>query len=47
MSQAKAKSTGLGIENDGKELPKEQLPPFEESKIKVFPVVSIPFAQLD
>ncbi|PLW10950.1 hypothetical protein PCASD_20260 [Puccinia coronata f. sp. avenae] len=39
MSQAKAKCTGLGIENEGKELPKDQLPAFEESKIKIFPVL--------
>jgi hypothetical protein len=44
MSQAKAKCTGLGIENEGKELPKDQLPAFEESKIKIFPVVSIIFS---
>ena len=41
MSQARAKPTGLGIECEGKELSKEQLPPFEETKIKIFPAVSI------
>jgi len=39
MSQARAKPTGLGIECEGKELSKEQLPPFEETKIKIFPVL--------
>lgn len=39
MSEAKAKPTGLGIESEGKELSKEQLPPYEESKIKTFPVL--------
>ncbi|POW13884.1 hypothetical protein PSHT_07574 [Puccinia striiformis] len=39
MSQAKAQSNGLGIETEGKELSKEDLPGYEESKIKIFPVL--------
>jgi hypothetical protein len=39
MAPAKAKSTGLGIESDGLELSKDQLPDFDESKIKTFPMV--------
>jgi hypothetical protein len=33
-------STGLGIETEGLELPLDQLPPWEESKLKVLPIVS-------
>lgn len=40
MAPAKALSTGLGIESEGKELPKDKLPAWEESKIKLYPVVS-------
>lgn len=39
MAPAHAKSTGLGIETEGLETPWDQLPPWEESKIKVYPVV--------
>ncbi|MBW0505044.1 hypothetical protein O181_044759 [Austropuccinia psidii MF-1] len=39
MSEAKAKPNGLGIECEGKELPRDKLPPYEESKIKTFPVL--------
>ncbi|CAH7665951.1 taurine catabolism dioxygenase [Phakopsora pachyrhizi] len=39
MSNAKAKSNGLGIEVENKELPRDQLPSFEESKIKTFPLL--------
>lgn len=39
MSKAHAMTTGLGIESEGLELPLEELPEWEESKIKVFPVV--------
>ena len=41
MAPAKAKPTGLGIETDGLEMPANELPPWEESKIKVFPIVSV------
>jgi alpha-ketoglutarate-dependent taurine dioxygenase len=40
MAPAKAMSTGLGIESDGLELDKEKdLPMWEESKIKTFPML--------
>ena len=39
MTSAHAKSTGLGIETEGLEVPLGELPPWEESKVKVFPVV--------
>jgi hypothetical protein len=41
MSPAAAHSTGLVIESEGKELPLEELPPWMEDKIKVFPVVRV------
>ena len=40
MSSASAHSTGLAMENEGKEVPLDQPPPWTEDKIKVFPVVS-------
>jgi alpha-ketoglutarate-dependent taurine dioxygenase len=39
MAPAAAHSTGLAIESDGKELSLDELPPWTEDKIKVFPVV--------
>jgi hypothetical protein len=39
MAAAHAMPTGLGIESEGIELPLDSLPPWEESKIIVFPVV--------
>ena len=41
MAPARALSTGLGIVSDGLELPLNELPEWEESKIKTFPVVSL------
>ncbi|WVQ79542.1 hypothetical protein IAT38_001641 [Cryptococcus sp. DSM 104549] len=38
MSKAHALPTGLGIENEGLEMDMEELPEWEESKIKTFPV---------
>jgi len=38
MTPAKAMPTGLGIESDGLELPINELPAWEESKVKVFPL---------
>ncbi|KAG8693325.1 hypothetical protein FRC09_010586, partial [Ceratobasidium sp. 395] len=38
MAPAHALSTGLGIESEGLELPLSELPEWEESKIKIFPV---------
>ena len=33
-------STGLGIESEGRECSLDELPPWEESKVKTLPVVS-------
>jgi hypothetical protein len=40
MAPAHALPTGLGIEHEGLELPLDQLPPWEESKLKILPAVS-------
>ncbi len=40
MAPAHALSTGLGIESEGLELPLDELPPWEESRVKIFPLVS-------
>ncbi|KAH9932424.1 Clavaminate synthase-like protein [Amylocystis lapponica] len=39
MAPAHAKSTGLGIETEGLELPLSELPPWEEAKIKTLPIL--------
>ncbi|KAH7874395.1 hypothetical protein F5879DRAFT_291920 [Lentinula edodes] len=39
MAPAHAMSTGLGIESEGLELPLDELPPWEEERRKVLPVV--------
>ena len=39
MAPAHSMSTGLGIESEGLELPYSELPEWEESKVKVLPVV--------
>ncbi|KAH8835991.1 taurine catabolism dioxygenase [Flagelloscypha sp. PMI_526] len=39
MAPAHALSTGLGIESEGLELPFSELPPWEESKRKTFPIL--------
>lgn len=39
MAPARANSTGLGIETEGHELPLDELPTWEESKVKILPVV--------
>ncbi|KAJ7676784.1 Clavaminate synthase-like protein [Mycena polygramma] len=39
MAPARAKSTGLGVESEGHEVPLDKLPPWEEEKVKVLPVV--------
>ncbi|KAI0095161.1 Clavaminate synthase-like protein [Irpex rosettiformis] len=39
MAPAHAKSTGLGIETEGLEMPLGELPPWEESKVKVLPIL--------
>ncbi|KAI0962602.1 hypothetical protein AcV7_001407 [Taiwanofungus camphoratus] len=39
MAPAHAMPTGLGIESEGLELPWSELPPWEESKLKVLPIL--------
>ncbi|KAJ7052296.1 hypothetical protein C8F01DRAFT_1221996 [Mycena amicta] len=39
MAPAQAKSTGLGIESDGLEMPLDELPSWEEEKVKVLPML--------
>ena len=39
MASAHAMPTGLGIESEGLEIPTEELPEWEESKVKIFPLV--------
>ncbi|KAH9914636.1 Clavaminate synthase-like protein [Epithele typhae] len=39
MAPARALPTGLGIMSEGLEMSKEELPAFEESKVKVFPIL--------
>jgi len=43
MSPARAGSAGLGIESDGLEMPLSELPPWEESRQKTYPVVGLSF----
>lgn len=43
MAPAHAKPTGLGIETENLEMPLDELPAWEESKIKTFPIVSWPY----
>ncbi|CAN8102518.1 unnamed protein product [Discula destructiva] len=38
MSGARARSTGLGLETEGKEIPLDKLPPIEEDKIQILPM---------
>jgi xanthine dioxygenase len=38
MSQAKSMSDGLGLNSEGLELPASELPPIDESKIKILPM---------
>jgi hypothetical protein len=38
MSKAKSRSNGLGIISEGLELFEDQLPPFEDDKIKIYPM---------
>jgi hypothetical protein len=46
MATARALPTGLGIESEGRETPLTDLPPWQESKIKTFPVVRPSFEVL-
>ena len=41
MAPAKSRSTGLGIESEGLELRLSELPNWEESKVKILPMVSL------
>ena len=43
MARAHAVPTGLGLESEGLERPLDQLPPWDESKIKTYPLVSVKF----
>lgn len=38
IGTAKSRPTGLGMESDGLEVPFEDLPPWEEKHVKIFPV---------
>ena len=38
MSPARSRSDGLGLVSDGLELPADELPPIDESKIKILPM---------
>lgn len=40
MSKAKARSTGLGMVSEGKELTTEELPEIESEHVKIYPMVS-------
>lgn len=39
MGPAKSNSTGLGLESDGAECKRSELPPWSEDKIKIYPVL--------
>ena len=39
MSGARALEDGLGLHSEGKELSREELPPIDDAKVKVFPMV--------
>lgn len=38
MSGARARSTGLGLETEGREIPLDKLPPVEDDKIQILPM---------
>lgn len=40
MKDAASNSVGLGLESEGKELKEEELPTWEEDKVKRYPMVS-------
>ena len=46
MAPAHALSTGLGIMSEGLEMPDGELPPWEEKKIKVYPIVRPSFPRV-
>lgn len=39
MSPARSRSTGLGLHSEGHELPESELPPIDENKIMIFPML--------
>ncbi|KAJ7681357.1 taurine catabolism dioxygenase TauD, TfdA family-domain-containing protein [Mycena rosella] len=39
MTPARANSTGLGLESEGREVPLSELPPWEEARRKLYPVL--------
>lgn len=39
MAPAASRSTGLGLETEGKELTMDELPEWTEDKVKIFPMV--------
>jgi len=39
IRNARARSNGLGLESEGKELPRSELPPFEDAEITTLPLV--------
>lgn len=41
MTPAHALPTGLGIESEGLEVPLDELPSWEESRVKIFPIVRL------
>lgn len=43
MATAKSTSTGLGMVSEGKEMAREDLPPWEQSQIKEYPMVQFSF----
>jgi hypothetical protein len=44
MGPARSLSTGLGLETEGRELPLSELPEWDESKVKTFPMVRVEFS---
>ncbi|EPQ60200.1 Clavaminate synthase-like protein [Gloeophyllum trabeum ATCC 11539] len=38
MAPARVRTSGLGLESEGRELPWDELPPWEDSKIKILPM---------
>lgn len=45
MAPARSRPTGLGIESDGLEMPLNELPEWDESKIKILPMVGLDIYQ--
>lgn len=45
MSSARSNSVGLGLESDGLELTRDELPAWSEDKVKTLPAVRALFAR--